>query len=209
VHGLQAEQVTAAVSGDDLVITGVLRETALFGYVLQLHRRIILPAFGSRIIIEDTVENLTPRTEEFMLLYHCNFGYPLISEKARLVLPEPRKTTPRSDFAQTGLGRECTFDPPVDGEEERVFFHEMKEFRARVENPFAGIAVTLTWSSDTLPVLAQWRSMASGDYVLGLEPSNNFIMGRVKERENGTLQTIGAFGSIRTKLEFAFEQLEE
>ena len=114
-------------------------------------------------------------------------GYPLLSEKARLILPEERETIPRTEFARTGLGRECGFDKPVDGEEERVFFQKMKkEFRAKLENPEFGINMTISWSGDTLPILSQWRSMASGDYVLGLEPTNCYIMGRHDERENGT-----------------------
>ena len=44
----------------------------------------------------------------------------------RLILPEARETIPRTAFAKTGLGRELTFDPPVPGEEERVFFQKMK-----------------------------------------------------------------------------------
>jgi hypothetical protein len=38
--------------------------------------------------------------------------------------------------------------------------------------------------------------MASGDYALGLEPSNNYVLGRVKERENGTLKKIEAGQTI-------------
>ncbi len=140
-----------------------------------------------------------------MLLYHCKLGCPLLSEHAKLVLPAGRKTTPRSEYAKTGLGHECEFSPPIDGEEEQVFFHEMAEPWVSLENPAVGVALRLKWSGDTLPVLAEWKSMASGDYVLGLEPSNNFIMGRAAERENGTLQTLGAFERIRTTLEFNFE----
>lgn len=207
VHGLAAEEVTARVDGDHLVIGGLLRETALFGHSLELRRRIIIPAHGSSIRVEDVLTNQSPRDEEFMLLYHCNFGYPLLSEHARLVLPEGRKTTPRTDFAATGLGQECSFDRPVDNQEERVFFHDMAEAWARLENPVAGMAATLRWCLDTLPVLAQWRSMASGDYALGLEPANNRIMGRAAERQNGTLQVIKAWQSIHTGVEISFEMI--
>ena len=207
IHSLQATEVSASTVGDDQVVTGVLRESALFGHVLQLRRRITIPAFGSSIRIEDTVENLTPKPEEFMLLYHCNMGYPLLDEHARLVLPKQRKTTPRSDHAESGLGQECEFTPPVDGEEEMVFFHQMDEAWARLENPKVGTALTLKWSGDILPVLAEWKSMASGDYVLGLEPSNNFIMGRAAERENGTLKTLGGFESVSTCIELNLETI--
>ena len=66
--------------------------------------------------------------------------------------------------------------------------------------------VKLSWSGDTLPILAQWRSMASGDYVLGLEPTNCHIMGRHNERENGSLAILKAFESIKNTVNISFEQ---
>ena len=54
-------------------------------------------------------------------------------------LPEKRQTIPRTEFAKTGLGRECEFDQPIDSEEERVFFQKMeKEFWATLDNPSLG-----------------------------------------------------------------------
>ena len=142
-----------------------------------------------------------------MQIYHCNFGYPLLSEKARLILPEARETIPRTEFAKTGLGRELTFDPPVPGEEERVFFQKMQnDFSARLENPELGVRMTISWSGETLPVLSQWRSMAAGDYVLGLEPCNCYIMGRHDERENGTLPVLKAWESVTNTIHIIFEE---
>ena len=205
-HSLPAEQVCAENTGDEIIIKGVIRETALFGHVLEVKRSIRIPVFGASVTVEDTVTNLTPRDEEIMQIYHCNFGYPLLSEKARLILPEERETIPRTEFAKTGLGRECEFDKPIDGEEERVFFQKMKkEFRAKLENPELGINMTISWSGDTLPILSQWRSMASGDYVLGLEPTNCYIMGRHDERENGTLPVLKAWESITNTVKIQFE----
>lgn len=204
-HGLSAEQVCSEIVGDEMVIRGVLRETALFGHVLELKRQIRIPVFGSSVTVEDTLTNLTPEDQEFMMIYHCNFGYPLLNENARLILPEERETLPRTPFAAAGTDKACTFEKPVPGEEERVFFQRMKkEYRARLENPDLGIRMDISWSGDTLPILSQWRSMASGDYVLGLEPTNCYIRGRREERENGTLPVLKSFESIHhtVKIEF-------
>ena len=58
----------------------------------------------------------------------------------------------------------------------------------------------LKYSADTLPVLVQWKSYRPHDYVLGLEPSNSYIMGRVLERKNGSLQSIAPYGRIQYKV---------
>ena len=205
-HSLMAEQVSTEVVDNEIIIKGTLRETALFGYCLQLKRTIRIPVFGAEVTVSDELTNLAHKDEEYALLYHCNFGYPLVSEKARLELPENRKTTPRTPFAATGLGRETTFDVPAPGEEERVFFHEEMDRQASIVNESIHTQMTLTWS-ESLPILAHWRSMASGDYVCGLEPTNCYIMGRKAERENGTLPVLKSFETVKTQVKIQFETI--
>lgn len=208
-HSLPAERISAELTDDEIIIKGVVRETALFGHCLEVKREIRMPVFGSSISVKDVITNMSPKDEEIMTIYHCNFGYPLLSENARLILPQDRETIPRTDFARTALGRECGFDKPIDGEEERVFFQIMKkEFCARLENRSVKTAMTMTWSGDTLPILSQWRSMGSGDYVLGLEPTNCYIMGRHDERENGTIRILPAYESVTHEVTIAFETVE-
>ena len=205
-HSLAAEQVCAEIAGDEIIIRGVIRETALFGHCLEVRRTITVPVSGASVTVRDEITNQTPGDEEIMQVYHCNFGWPLLSEKAKLILPEERETVPRTEFAATGLDRTCEFDPPIPGEEERVFFQKMrKEFRATLENPDLNIRMTLSWSGGTLPILSEWRSMAAGDYVLGLEPANCYIMGRHDERENGTLPVLKAFETETHTVTIQFE----
>ena len=80
------------------------------------------------------------------------------------------------------------------------------DFRAQLKNADLRLSMTISWSGDTLPILSQWRSMASGDYVLGLEPSNTYIMGRHDERENGTLPILKAFESISNTIKIEFTE---
>lgn len=205
-HSLMAEQVSAEVEDNQIIIRGVMRETALFGHCLELKRTICIPIFGSEICVTDKITNLAAQEEEYALLYHCNFGWPLVTEDAHVELPENRKTTPRTEFAATGLGKETTFTAPVAGEAERVFFHEEMEHRAAIVNEKAGIRMDLEWS-ENLPILAHWRSMASGDYVCGLEPTNCYIMGRKYERENGTLPVLAPFETVKTGIKIKLKQI--
>ena len=205
-HGLPAEPVAVYEEGDAIVIKGTVRETALFGYNLELKRSIRIPMLGADIAVSDEITNLGFKDEEYAVLYHCNFGYPFISEKAHLELPENRKTSPRTPFAAIGLGRETTFDTPTPGEEERVFFHENMEHKAALVNESIHTRVEMTWS-ESLPILAHWRSMASGDYVCALEPTNCYIMGRKFERENGTLPKLQSFETVKTQVTFHFETI--
>lgn len=205
-HSLAADQISAEVEDNVITIKGTIRETSLFGHCLELKRTIRIPVFGTEITVSDQLTNLAHGPEEYALLYHCNFGYPLVSAQARLALPSVRKTTPRTPFASTGLGRETTFDAPIPGKEERVFFHEDMAHEVSLLNEAVGIRMDLTWS-DSLPILAHWRSMASGDYVCGLEPTNCYIMGRKFERENGTLPVLQPFETVKTEVNFHFQTI--
>ena len=206
-HGIPADNISIIRGDETVTVSGVIRETALFGSALEVVRTITIPAYGSSVTIHDQITNQSPRDEEYMQIYHCNFGYPLLSEQAQLYLSEDRQTIPRTPWAETGLAKSLTFDEPIDGEEERVFFHLMKEdFSATLKNPALGMQMTISWSGDTLPILAQWRSMASGDYVLGLEPTNCYIMGRHDERENGTLPVLKAWESIVNTVTIEFKE---
>ena len=205
-HSKAAEQVCAEIVEDEIVIRGTIRETKMFGHVLETKRTIRIPAFGASVTVEDVVTNQTPHDEEIMKIYHCNFGYPFLTDRAVLTLPEAREVIARTPYAAEGLGKECTFTRPDPTVEEQVYFHVMDEYRASLWNPELGVRMTMRWSGDTMPYLSQWKSMGSGDYALGLEPTNSFQMGRHDERENGTLPVLKGFESVRNEVQITFEE---
>ena len=208
IHGMSAVNVAVQEQEEEILISGTLRETVLFGPVLEMKRSIRVPLFQGKIRVEDCIRNATPNAEEIMLLYHMNFGYPMLSEAAQLKFPDERKTTGRDDWAQRHLGEETRFTKPVDNDPEQVFFHHIDNAYAALENDKLGIRASLRWSGDTLPILAQWRSMATGDYALGLEPTNSYIMGRHAEREHGTLPVIGPYETLNTWVELTFSDAQ-
>ncbi|MBQ7150924.1 MAG: aldose 1-epimerase family protein [Synergistaceae bacterium] len=204
-HGQSAKNLFAYVEGDNIFAGGEVRESEQWKHCLSLKRRYKIPAWESEILIEDEITNLTPAPVEYEMLYHVNFGWPFLSEKTTLELPEKIKTTPRTAYAAENLDKQCKFSGPIDGEEERVYFNEVfSDPVARVKNPELGITAELSWSLDTLPRLSQWNSMRSGEYVLGLEPSTCYTMGRAEERIKGELRTLKPFGSIKNFVKLKF-----
>jgi hypothetical protein len=211
-HSFPASEVCAAVSGKDIVLSGKVTQGQLFAHNLELRRKITSPIGLDEIVIEDNLYNNSPDTVEYMLLYHCNFGYPFLDESLKLELPEAVNITPGNEYSK---GKEielrCEFSNPIDGYEERVFFHDISgagnKASLRALNKLLGIGVSLEWSTDTLPHLIEWKSMRSTDYVLGLEPSTNHVIGRKRAREAGTLMAIPPFGIKTMKLHFSFISL--
>lgn len=178
----------------ELFLEASIREAAVFGFDLQLTRRLTTRMGESHLQIVDVVENAGDRAAPFMLLYHCNFGFPLVAKGSRLVLAQ-KSVQPRDDAARAGLERHRVMDPPQAGYAEQVFFHEMISdadgfATAAIVNDALQMAGYVSYRQKELPNLIQWKQMGAGTYVVGLEPANCLVMGRQAERERGTLQML-------------------
>ena len=175
-------------------IEGDINQSMLWDMHFRLNRKISTSLYAHEIIIRDTIENLEPEAEEFMLLYHFNFGYPLLDEGTRVVKPEGG-IEPRDGQATDNWATMAVPDGYGSGE---VFFHENKEDQdgfsyIGVINDQLKLGAYLKYSKQSLPILTQWKCHRPHDYVLGLEPGNSYMMGRTAERQNGTLQTIAGY----------------
>lgn len=213
-HSFPATEAGAGVSGADqaIILSGRVTQGQLFGHNLELRRKITSPIGLDEIIIEDTLYNNSPDTAEYMLLYHCNFGYPFLDESLKLELPEASTITPGNEYSKgKEIEHRCEFSSPIDGYEERVFFHDISgagnKASLRAFNKTLGIGATLEWSTDTLPHLIEWKSMRSTDFCLGLEPSTNHVIGRKRAREANTLLTIPPFGMKKMRVKLGFFDL--
>jgi hypothetical protein len=218
-HHIPARHVAAEGrwAGDeyDVRVAGVVEETALFGDSLRLTREIRSRLGENRIALRDVVENVGFAPAPLMVLYHFNFGWPLMGPETKIALPS-RKVIPREkDLPLDSLD---AWQEPTEGFRERVYYHEDLKCDARgwtavtVRNPrfpLAGgavpLAVHLRWSSANLPRFAQWRMSGAGVHVLGIEPANCRVEGRAAERERGTLVTLDAGKSLTFELELDVE----
>ena len=59
---------------------------------------------------------------------------------------------------------------PTPKQEETCYFLSLKKPEITLVNEKIGKKFTVFYSNDTLPHFVEWKSMASGDYALGLEP---------------------------------------
>jgi len=67
-----------------LCCEGVLRQAAVYGHVLELHRRITLDLGRLTLRIRDRVTNQGFVRSPHARLYHVNFGWPLLDRDTRL-----------------------------------------------------------------------------------------------------------------------------
>ncbi len=197
-----------------LQITGQMRQAALFGENILLRRCIetVVKADGSAdtIWVKDEYTNEGYAEAPFMLLYHCNLGYPLLDSGCRIKIPSRRVT--RRDGSDTAGMLWNQVEEPTDNLAEQVFYHETEaDENGKVtiggENASLGIGLDISYYQAQLPRLTQWKSMASGDYAMGLEPCNCHVNGQEWERKNATLPVIRPGEKKRVDLELQVKEL--
>ena len=168
-HNTPARVTRAEVNEEGILIEAEIRETALFGKNLVFRRRVFSQIGSDTLEISDTLENCGTREEEYCLLYHVNVGYPMLDEGAELI-DDAEEVIPRTPWATAHLAERIKMGAPVDNEEEMCYFLRLKTPSVSLRNPKINKTFTLKWSQETLPCFVEWKSMAAGDYALGLEP---------------------------------------
>ena len=168
-HNTPARVTRAEVNEKGILIEAEMRETALFGKNLLFRRRVFSAVGSDTVEITDTLENCGTRAEDYCLLYHVNVGYPMLDEGAEL-LDDAGEVIPRTPWAAKHLAERRQMCALVDNEEEMCYFLRLKTPRVTLKNAALGKRFTLEWSQETLPHFVEWKSMAAGDYALGLEP---------------------------------------
>ena len=195
VHGrytsLPATNVSISEDWEDeeyvVVVSGRINEANTFGENLVVHRKITVKSTCNEILLEDRIINEGFRPEPVLLLYHLNWGSPLLEADSILLL-DPEATRVRDNNAPEDSWNE--FSEPVNGFKEVVYYHQLKKnadkmFGYELRNEKLGIGINVSWEPDALPYLTQWKMMGEGEYVLGLEPGNCHPGGRVSELEEG------------------------
>lgn len=193
-------------------VSGQMRESSVFGINLVLKRKISIGLDTAALVIEDVVINEGQKAAPLMLLQHFNLGYPLVGPSTYLETSRG-SVVPRDAAAEPGLANHAQAEQPQAGWGEQVFYHDLQadaqgQVFARLTNPdlFAGKGLSVTWKfrRDEYPVLVQWKNMADGLYVMGVEPANCHVGGRVAEREQGTLEMLTAGEVRRFRMEVHF-----
>ena len=177
-HHLTPARVTRAeVNEEGILIEAEIRETALFGKNIVFCRRVFSQIGSDTLEISDTLENCGTREEEYCLLYHVNVGYPMLDAGAELI-DDAEEVIPRTPWAAEHIGSRRAIGAAVANQEEMCYFLRLKTPSVLLRNPKINKTFTLKWSQETLPCFVEWKSMAAGDYALGLEP-------RTTELDNG------------------------
>lgn len=210
LHGsishIPAEQVSYEISPEgEISLHARVVDACIFNQKISLHRTYRCAYGSNRLTIEDTFVNEGSGKEPFLLLYHMNMGYPLLSETA-LVDISSSEVTARNEEAAAGLDSWKQMIPPVANYAEQCFYHtfNQEQATAKIYNPTVSKGLAIRFDPAVLPVMCQWKMMGEKDYVLGLEPANNYLEGRAYLEEQGRMTYIEAGETITNTIHVNF-----
>lgn len=204
--------VSAEWEGDEYVmrVRGVVEETFIYGEFVRLTREITSTLGSNRLTITDHFENLAFAPTPLMLLYHFNFGFPLLTEATQITFPSKSIEPRLPEHPMTGYDRWVAPDPAYDA---RVYVHkdlasDSKQWTSvLVSNPefplptgAYPVSVGVHWDTSTLPYLTEWHMAGAGTHVLGIEPINCHVNGRAASRENNMLVTLEPGAKVTCRL---------
>ncbi len=172
IHGsLHAKKCDRAYSYEkdgSVFVYGEVRETQLFGKNLLLKRSYEITE--NDLIINDTVVNEDYKEADYTFLYHINYGYPFLDE-GLIISMQNEKSEPVNEISKAKEKEMFNITEPVDDGIENIFYHTLKEGRVKLINEKVGVQVEMIYDVKDFPYTVEWKSMVSGDYALGIEPS--------------------------------------
>ena len=221
LHGLisnQPAEIESIIQPDprqdrmEMRITGRIRETQLFGPGFELIRTISGTLGEPAIRVHDEVVNVANTPTPHMILYHCNFGWPLVDEGTNILWQGSWKSAGRDNddkiFREGNDFRKCP--PPSEDHKaggEAVAYidptaDEAGKCSCGLYNPKLGVALALHFNKRQLPSLTNWQHWGKGEYVTGLEPGTNPPIGQARARKQGELIYLQPGESKTYDLEF-------
>jgi galactose mutarotase-like enzyme len=198
VANTPAHKVEVSVDGDsgEISVTGIVHETRLFFNKLQLATTYTTKIGQPGFTVTDTVTNLWAEPSELELLYHINFGVPLLGPGAKAVLPVA-KMAPRDAVGAENLSEWDTYGPESPGTPEAVFFFELAadahgNTQTLLKSADGTRGVSLAFNKTQLPFFTLWknRQAATDGYVTGFEPAINFPNTKSTEKASGRVVTL-------------------
>ena len=213
LHGRYTGQAADVVNdlsrweGDELrlEVSGTVEDVTLFGTKLRLKRTISTASGRRSFTLVDEVTNFGYERSSFTILYHVNAGFPLLDEGSYLAV-SAREVLPYTPESAAGLEDHLSFSAPVQAWREQNFLHTLAADGegygwSALINRNLELALYLKQGTATLPFLSEWKMMAEGDYVVGVEPCNVQIMNRRELRRKGMLPFLEPGETRRMELE--------
>jgi galactose mutarotase-like enzyme len=174
-----------------ITIRGTVYERLFYGPKLKLVTELSTLPGSNEFTVTDRVTNQGAFDQEMQLIYHANYGSPLLEGGAQ-VITAAKDVTPMNAHAAKAIKSWNVYNAPTKGFIEEVYLlnpiaDKNKTTMAVLKNKAGTRASSVSWSIDQLPYLTIWKNTAAkaDGYVTGIEPATGFPFNRSVERKAG------------------------
>ncbi len=195
---------------ESILLRGKVEEARFHFHRFELETTYEFSAKESKIRIVDQITNLGGRTGNIQLLYHWNFGTPILEAGSRFSAPI-KIVSPRNLYSAQNMDAWTRYQKPQSGYQEEVFFAKLLgdnhgNTTALLTNADESAGIALHFNVQELPCFTLWKNTVDekDGYVTGLEPGINFPNTTSFERQHDRTVTLepGASYSAESTLEF-------
>lgn len=193
----------------DVVVTGVVDEARFHFQKLRLTSTFRTKAAEPGARLHDEVANLAGTPGEAQLLYHINFGQPLLDPGSKVVAAV-KELCPRNAEAAAHLDQWDSYGNERPGAPENVYLMRLHgdaqgATQVLLKNAHSLHGVSLHFSTRELPCFTLWKNLvaAADGFVTGLEPGTNFPNPRSFEKGQGRIVALqpGQSASYHLRIE--------
>ncbi len=192
-----------------LRVRGRVEERLFYGPKLVLETEISTLPDSNTFQLADLIANDGEDEQEFQIIYHANFGPPLLEEGSTFAGAVER-VTPFNQHAAKDVASYAEYQGPRLGFIEQVYCLRPKPDRAgralmMLRNKGRDKAVSMTFATGELPFVTLWKNTNAlkEGYVTGLEPGTGFPNNRRIERKFGRVPKLPPGGTFKASIDIA------
>ena len=191
-----------------LRVRGRVEERMFYGPKLVLQSEISTTPGSNTLQLADLIVNDSEDEQEFQIIYHPNFGPPLLEDGSTFAGAVER-VTPFNEHAAQDVASYAEYHGPRLGFIEQVYCLRPKPDRAgratiMLRNKGRDKAVSMNFATSELPFVSLWKNTNAlkEGYVTGLEPGTGFPNNRRIERKFGRVPKLPSGGTFKASIDF-------
>lgn len=177
-------------------IRGLLKENTFKKSNLETWTELRYIPGEAAFTLHDRLTNLADYPRDYQIIYHSNFGKPLLEDGAVFSAPI-KEISPFNDYAKSGLKDWHRYQGPTKGFDEMVFnivpyADAQGKTLAMLNNKRGDRGVAIGFDTHQLPLLTLWKNTDTErqGYVTGIEPGTNYAYPVKIEREQGRIKQL-------------------
>ncbi len=204
----QVEVEVADAAPHEIRIRGLIKESTFKKADLQTMTELRYVPGSNQFSLHDVLTNHADYPHDYQIIYHSNFGTPILEEGARFLAPAA-SVSPFNDYAKAGLNDWQTYAGPTKGFDEMVFnitplADKDRQTLAAVVNKAGDKGASIQFDTRQLPVLTLWKNTDTlkQGYVTGIEPGTSYAYPVTIEREQKRVKQLEPGASTQFDLTY-------